>query len=133
MKTISIKNGLFWSGVQRLRVTVNGEEHIMKTHMMNVEVDENIPLEISVKRGWSYSPAYNFEPKDNLLLRISQNPQMTKRIIFLFILGLVLFPVLGYFTEIKRLFSLTPCLMWVFPIIYMMIRRKEYFDVQEAN
>ena len=79
MKTVNIKNGLFWSGWTKLRVTINGEEYIMKTQYMDIDVDENTSLEITVKRSWRYSPAYSFEPKDNLLLRIMENRQIKKR------------------------------------------------------
>ena len=131
MKTIIIRNGLFWSGLQKFRVVVNGEEHIMKTQLMNVDIVENESFEIKIKRGWRYSPAYSFEPKDNVLIQISENRQIRKRYILLGLLGLVLFSFIGYFTEIRWIFSLSPGLMWVFPTIYIIIMRKSYFVVQE--
>ena len=133
MKTVNIKNGLFWNGTQKFRVIINGEEHIMKTHDLDVEVDENAPLEISVKRGWRYSPTYSFEPKDNLLLRITENRQIKKRRILLLFLGFVLFSCIGYFTGISWIFNLSPALMWLFPSIYMINRRKDFFVVQETS
>ena len=131
MKTIKIKNGLFWSGLQNFRVTVNGEEHRMKTQFLNVDVDENVPFEIKIKRGWRYSPAYNFEPKDNVLIQVSENRQIRKRYILLGLVGIVLFSFIGYFFEIRWVFSFSPALMWLFPAIYIIIMRKSYFVVQE--
>ena len=131
MKTIIIRNGLFWSGLQKFRVVVNGEEHIMKTQLMNVDIVENESFEIKIKRGWRYSPAYSFEPKDNVLIQISENRQIRKRYILLGLLGLVLFSLIGYFFEIRWLFSFSPALMFLFPAIYMIIMRKSFFVVQE--
>ena len=133
MKTISIKNGLFWSGVQKLRVTVNGKAYTMKEISFRIDVDENAPLEIKVSRGWSCSTAYSFEPKDNLLLRISENPQIRKRYILLGLLGALLFACIGGFTEIRWMFTFTPALMWLLPAIYITIMRKNYFVIQEAS
>ena len=133
MKTINIKNGLFWNGWTRFRVTINGEERIMKTQYMDIDVDENASFEIKVRRYWRYSAVYSFEPKDNLLLRILVNPQMRNRSILLGLLGAVLFWVLKGTTEIRWIIFSSYFLIVVLPAIYMIIMRKSYFVIKEAS
>ena len=133
MKTINIKNGLFWNGWTRFRVTINGEERIMKTQYMDIDVDENASFEIKVRRYWRYSAVYSFEPKDNLLLRILVNPQMRNRSIILGLLGAVLFWVLKGTTEIRWIIFSSYFLIVVLPAIYMIIMRKSYFVIKEAS
>ena len=132
MKTIRIKNGLFWGGNVKLKVLINGEERIMQTQFLNVDVDENASFEIKViKRGWLYSPIQKFEPKDNMLLQISVSRRIEKRHWLFFLLGAALALIIGYFYGNGRFAAFIPSLMLLLPAIYMTIIRKKRFVISE--
>ena len=129
MKTICIRNGLFWSGLKKLRVMVNGNEYIMHDLSMNFNVDENSPFEIRIKRGWTYSPTYQFEPKNITWLQISENRRVIVSYFLIFMLPLIF----SFFFSLKPYVIYLYLVFLLFFMVHYIIMRKKFFVIREKN
>ncbi len=114
------------------KVIINGEAHVMRNQFLNIQVDEDKPLDVKVKYNWDGSSVYTFHSKDNILLRISVNKRMMNWVWALLLAAMILTFVIGYFYENGRFILLIPWVMLAFLTIYYTIRRKKYFVIQEV-
>jgi hypothetical protein len=135
MKTIKIqKDRNITDGIH---VIVNGEKHLLRYQSLTpqpltVQVADDKPFEVKVKRHFAGSPVYIYEPKDNMLLQISGNPR--QGISYgLMNAAMILVMATGWFLKggFLQYISVT---LWMFTvIIFFNIMRKKSFIVREVN
>jgi hypothetical protein len=132
MKTIEIQNCTHFKD-RSLKVIVNEKTHLLRHQFLTIHVADDKLFEIKVKYFWDGSPAYTFEPKNNLSLQISQNQRMINWSLVLLLAGLVLSFVIGYFYENGRFIAFAPIIAPLFVAIYYIIRWKKFFVIKEIN
>ena len=131
MKTIDIQNCTDFRD-SMFKVIINGEKHIMRHDFLTVQVPDDKPCEVRIKHTLDGSPAYIFNPKDNMKLQISKNRRLINTSLILLITGLLLVFVIVYFYENYRFISFFPMIGLLFMAVYHTIRRKKFFIIQEV-
>ena len=130
MKTIKIQNCTSYKD-KMFKVFVNGEKHVADRFSHKFQVIDDKPFKIRVRYFWDGSPEYAFEPKDNLMLRITVNQRMLNRHWSLLYATMVFAFVSPRFFENKYFLSYFP---WLFMAIFnLFARRKKYFIIEEIN
>ena len=136
MKTIIIQNNVVWTGKNKFKVLVNGEEHIIRDKFLYVDVEDNAPVELKVKHGrWYTSTAYKFERKGNMILQILLNQRMRKRVWFMTLIFVLIFFAsiifIECFFEVKRASSFLALSTMIFPLAEFIVMRKKYYFISE--
>jgi hypothetical protein len=136
MKTINIKkdrnisDGIF--------VIVNGEKHLLRYQSLtppplSIQVPDNKPFEIRVKSRFSGSPAYIFEPKENILLCVSGNLRWINIAWGAMTVSMILVHAVGWLFR-DGLFHYVSVILWLFTVIlFLFIMRKKWFIINEVN
>ena len=126
MKTIQIQKSTDIKG--SIYVIVNGEKHFMRRQIFCIEVADNNPFEVIVKSSWNSSPMYTFEPKDDMVLHISRNWQLTQWIMFFLIVSLGMVSLLFFDNWLMSIFF--PVCVVLIPMIAFLIGRKNSFAIK---
>jgi len=71
MKTIEIQRETKIK--HSIDVVVNKERHIMRHQYLKIQVEDDKPFEVRVKRITDGSRVYTFEPNNNMVLQIAIN------------------------------------------------------------
>jgi len=136
MKTIIIKkdrnicDGIF--------IIVNGEKHLLRYQSLTppplkIQVADDKPFEIKVKRRFACSPIYIFEPKDNMLLWVSGNQRLINISWGLILIAMIMAQVAGWLFR-DRLFHHISGGLWLFAmILYLINMRRKWFIINEIN
>ena len=130
MKTIEIQN---CTGCKdgKLKVNINGEKHVLRHLTYKLQVDDDKSFEIKAKYFWDVSPAYTFEPKDNMTLQILMNRQVinwTGVLSYVLLLATMTFTV---FFEKGKILAYFPGLLFI--TILSIIKKKRTFVIREVN
>ena len=131
MKTIDLQNCTDFRD-SMFKVIINGEKHIMRHDFLTVQVPDDKPYEVRVRHTWDGSPAYTFNPKDNMELQISKNKRLINTSMVLFIAGIFLAFIITYFYDNGRFISFFSMIGLLFVAVYHTIRRKKFFIIQEV-
>ena len=128
MKTIEfqkeskIKNSIY--------LIVDGKKHIMRHQTLRIQVDDEKSFMMSVKHGWDSSHLYAFETKDDMVLHISRNWQLTKLSRFFSFVAIFSILIPSFFGKGLASYIITGSIL-LSPLIFYIIKRKEYFYIQE--
>ena len=136
MKTISIHNGVVWTEKKKFKVTVNGEEHMMHDKFLNVDVDDDVPVEIKVKHGrWYISSTYKFEQRENMVLQILINQPLVNRVLLwtliLIIAAVISVCIIWYSNKERRVISFLPYTLICLPLVGQVFMKKKYMIICE--
>ena len=119
--------------IDSIYVIVNGDKHLMRHQSLKVQVVDGKPFEVRVKQTWDGSPVYKFEPKDEMVLQISQNRQLM-RWCRIFSIAAMAVAFVIHFVLLNSLTSVIFAGVILFsPMIYFIIRRKKIFIIQKTE
>jgi len=136
MKTIEIQKSTNFSPFlnESIFVFVNGERYFMRHQSLKVDVADDKPFEVRVKKTWSGSPSYTFNPKEDLVLLVSENMrwQNILAVFFMVVLGTLF--VLTFLKESYRFFPYVQLslLLSYFAILFT-VKRKKGFVIRKIN
>ena len=131
MKTIEIQRETKIK--HSIDVVVNKERHVMRHQSLKIQVEDDKPFEVRVKRITDGSRVYTFEPKDVMVLQISINwrPILWSAILLFTVMILA---IVAKFMFESKLISIIQAVSIMFcPLIFYLIRWKKFFAIKEVN
>ena len=134
MKTIEIQKDKKIK--DSIYVFVNGKKHFMQHQYqsLRIEVADDKPFEIRVKQTWDGSPIYTFNPKDDMVLLVSEKKRWQYILVTFYISLMIMAIVILYLTENMRFWHLPFLIIFtLYHATYYTKRRKKSLEIQEAN
>ena len=115
-------------------VFINGEKHIMRRQPLRLEVADDKPFEIRVKQTWDGSPTYTFNPKEDMVLLVSEKMRWQYILGVFYISFMITVIVVSFLTENMRYWHWSFLIIFIsYHAIHYTMRRKKALEVQEIN
>ena len=131
MKTIEIQRKTKIK--HSIDVVVNKERHVMRHQSLKIQVVDDKPFELRVRRITDGSHVYTFEPKDEMMLQISINWRLILWSWILLFTVLILAIVAKFLFESKLTSIIQAVSIILCPLIFYLIRWKNFFVIKEVN
>jgi len=114
-------------------VVVNKERHVMRHQSLKIQVEEDKPFEVRVKRITDGSRVYTFEPKDDMVLQIAINWRPILWCAILLFTVMILAIVAKFLFESMLISIIQAVSIILCPLIFYLIRWKKFFSISVVS